>query len=84
MQPGTVTTTNGFTINVLQNVSGNVAWDCDCHGYTIADGKFWINDSDMQGFLATQTYLARNPVVTQTNNPSIGDIVVFSNDGNVG
>lgn len=83
MQPGTVTTTNGFTINVLQNANDNIAWNCNCHGYTIADGKFWINDKDMQGFIATQTYLASNPVVVSTTNPIIGDIAVFSVNGYV-
>ena len=57
--------------------------DCDCHGYTVADGKFWIDNGDMQSLLTTQTYLALNPVVVPTTSPGVGDFVVYSVGGEV-
>ena len=84
LQPGTLTTTNGFSVTAYQNLSNNMAWNCDCHGYTVANGQFWIDNGDMQSLLATQTYLAQTPVVTQDSTSQVGDWVVYSDSsGNV-
>jgi hypothetical protein len=75
LQPGELETVDGLRIPAYQNTSSNMAWDTDCHGYTVADGKYWINNGDMQNYLDNTTQ------VQVTSNPSIGDWVVYRDSG---
>lgn len=67
-------TQDGFEIPARLNRGRNMKFDCDCHGYTAAEGKFWINNTDMQ------EYLNHTTILTRTSQPVAGDWVVYRND----
>jgi RHS repeat-associated protein len=45
---------------------------CDCHGLTFADGKYWINDNQVDKLLKGDNY-------RRTDTPKVGDIAVYRN-----
>jgi hypothetical protein len=78
LQPGFLTTTNGLSVRAYKNLSpNNIAWNCDCHGYSIAEGKLWIEDEDMQKLLDAQTQNSKDPLLIPTKDASVGNLVVY-------
>lgn len=51
-------------------VSGDPGMKTDCHGLTFAEGKYWINNEQVEDILKGDCY-------KPTNNPKAGDIVVY-------
>lgn len=83
LQPGSLYTVNGDPIQAYQNTSNNMAWNTDCHGYTLTGGHYWIDNDAMQSLLGAQSS-ASTPLVVPTNSPSLNDWVVYSDaSGNV-
>ncbi|MCB2262164.1 MAG: PAAR domain-containing protein [Candidatus Thiosymbion ectosymbiont of Robbea hypermnestra] len=48
--------------------------DTDCHGVTFADGKYWINDGEVDDLLAGGGF-------SKTNTPQPGDVLIYRNQG---
>jgi RHS repeat-associated protein len=80
LQPGYIEADNGDRIEVFENVGNSANFDirfeCDCHGLTFADGKYWINNDQVGRLLAGDNY-------EQTNTPQIGDVTVYTEGGQV-
>lgn len=48
---GSVVTRNGTWVRVWQNGTGNRRLDYNCHGYTLAEGQFWIEEDSAEFIL---------------------------------
>ncbi|WP_044616728.1 hypothetical protein [Gynuella sunshinyii] len=68
---------DGSEITAYKNLSTNMAWDYDCHGYSIASGEFWVDNQDMQSWLGNQSLLVKTPFGTK------GSVVVYRVGGQV-
>ena len=77
LEEGYLEMADGTKVKAYKNLSTDARWDYDCHGFSIAEGKYWIDDSDMQGWLQSQNLLAK------TQFPTLGDLVVYRVGGNV-
>jgi hypothetical protein len=44
--------------------------NCDCHGLTFAEGKYWINNDQTDKLLKGDNY-------KKTDKPQVGDVVVY-------
>jgi hypothetical protein len=71
MQPGEIKTVDGKTIKAWKRMGGSRGWLYNCHGYSIGNGEYWIDNEDMQGYLKETTALRR------TTSPRVGDLVVY-------
>jgi hypothetical protein len=79
MVRGYIYANDGTKIEAYQNLTGNKGWDTDCHGQTFADGKFWINNNQVNKILKGDRYKA-----VKKGQESVGDVVVYTDeDGNV-
>jgi RHS repeat-associated protein len=68
---------DGRPIEAFQNVNGRTNFQCDCHGLTFADGKFFIDNSQVRNILAGDGY-------SSVAGPRQGDVAVYSDkSGNV-
>ncbi|HEY5721952.1 MAG TPA: RHS repeat-associated core domain-containing protein [Allosphingosinicella sp.] len=57
MQPGTMYTDRGTAFEGRLNLSADKpGMNTDCHGYTFAEGKYWINDSEVNIILSGDRY----------------------------
>jgi hypothetical protein len=75
---GLLRMSDGAGIVALKNITDKHAFDCNCHGYSIGEGRFSINDEDMQKWLDSTSLL------TKAHDPQPGDLVVYRNtEGNV-
>ena len=78
MRSGEISTIDGKKIIAWKWEGGSKGWKFNCHGYSIAGGEYWIDNSDMQKYLSETTAL------TRTDSPRIGDLVVYRDeDGSV-
>jgi len=76
MQPGYIQADNGAKIQAFQQVGGSSAYKCDCHGLTFADGKYWVNNDQVNKLLKGDGY-------EKTKTPQAGDVAVFKANGKV-
>ena len=81
-QPGYVYTDNGKPVIVFKNVPGGSAWsenmNFNCHGYSLGDSSFWINNPEVQQILDGDGYKDMGKKVL----PMSGDIIVYRNNNN--
>ena len=68
---GRLLTVDGQSVIAYTNLTNDFTLNRDCHGYTLADGKYWIDNQDMQTFLDTTTLL------TRSSNPTVGTLAVY-------
>jgi hypothetical protein len=77
--PGSLLADDGVTrIQAFENKGKNRHFDYDCHGFTFAKSKFWIDSKEVPKILKGDNY---SPVYGPL--PDKGDIVVYSNDNGV-
>jgi hypothetical protein len=71
-------TKGGYLIDAYVNMDPehHPEWDYDCHGFTMGDSRFWINDQEVVLALRAQP-----PVLVRDENPHIGDLVVYFQNG---
>ena len=50
-------------------------WIFNCHGYSVGNGEYWIDNEDIQVYLAETTALRR------ATSPRVGDLVVYRDRG---
>ncbi|MCK5055531.1 MAG: RHS repeat-associated core domain-containing protein, partial [Candidatus Aminicenantes bacterium] len=62
---------NGAAIKAFRNESGDKRFDTDCHGYTFADGEYWIDNPQVQKILIGDNYKE------VTGQPKVGNIVIY-------
>ncbi|MBR1963953.1 MAG: hypothetical protein IKA19_04595 [Muribaculaceae bacterium] len=55
---GYIFTDNEMPIQVLNNINKFPGWDTNCHGYSFADGKFWINPDQTEILLKNDNYIS--------------------------
>ena len=73
MEIGYIFTDNGQPIEVLKNIGkADKGWDTDCHGFTFADGKYWINNNQVENILKGDNYN-----IIDLEQAKCGDIVVY-------
>lgn len=77
---GTLRTRDDFQLTAFKDESGGLKWSTNCHGYTFADGKYSIDDTTIQEYLAKSTVI--EPVIVPSE-IKVGDIVVYREGGNV-
>jgi hypothetical protein len=64
-------TDDGTIIMVWENLGeGNHKFDTNCHGYTFADGEFWIEPNQVDSILCGDNY-------ENVDSPQVGDIVIY-------
>jgi len=79
LEKGYIFTDNGQPIVVYNNNRGAYkGWDTDCHGYTFADGKYWINNDQIEHLLKGDNYSNINLEQAKS-----GDIVVYYENNEV-
>jgi CHAP domain-containing protein len=76
MQPGYIQADNGKKIGAYKQVGGSPAYKCDCHGLTFGDGKYWINNDQVNALLKGDGY-------AKTKTPQPGDVAIFKAGGEV-
>ena len=65
--------TNKFTpIMVFRNTSENIEWDTNCHGKSFTNGKFWINNDQIDPLLKDDNYKS-----IPLKKAEAGDIILF-------
>ena len=67
-QPGVIKTDNGPIIKAYASLAHDQRMDTNCHGYTFADGKYWINGNQVETILAEDNYIPQSI-------PAVGDVV---------
>lgn len=78
MKHGLLRLSDNSAISAYKNNSNLSAFDFNCHGYSIAGGQFFIDSRDMQ------EWLDRTRLLSKTNAPRLGDLVVYRNrHGNI-
>jgi len=71
VQPGWLYADDGTRIEAFANrEESEPGFDTDCHGFSFADGQYWINNWEVQPILDGDGYENRLP-------PKVGDIVVY-------
>jgi RHS repeat-associated protein len=65
---------DGTQIEAFRNLSGRQVYDTDCHGYTFANGQFWINDDQAAAVLQGDRYV-------QVETPRVGDVAMYTQNG---
>ena len=82
VQPGYIYTDNGTRVRALRNVAGGSPWsenmNFNCHGYSLGDSKFWINNPEVQQILDGDGYKNMGKNVKPIN----GDILVYRDKNN--
>jgi RHS repeat-associated protein len=68
---------DGSELIGFKNIGSEPRFDFNCHGFSVGDSDYWIQDNDMQQWLETQNVYKR--VIA----PSPGMLVVFRENGNV-
>ncbi|NOT42577.1 MAG: hypothetical protein HOP13_19040 [Alphaproteobacteria bacterium] len=63
---------NGRLVRVRKNLTGDRREDANCHGFTMADGRFWINPDQAELILQDE--------FRSTQEPQPGDIVVYRDE----
>jgi hypothetical protein len=76
MQPGYIQADNGKKIQAFQQVGGSPAYKSDCHGLTFADGKYWVDNDQVNKIL-------KGDGLEKTKTPQAGDAAVFKANGEV-
>jgi len=80
VQPGYIEADNGDQIEAFENVGDNtnldIRFECDCHGLTFADGRYWINDPQVRDLLTGDGY-------EEINDPQVGDVAIYTEGGEV-
>jgi len=73
--PGTIPNKlNGrSTINVNLNLGDDPGFNTNCHGYSLTDGKYWLEPSDVVEALLSLKYLEQG----KGYKPQVGDIVLY-------
>ena len=73
LEIGYIFTDNGQPIQVFNNIgNADKGWDTDCHGFTFAEGKYWINNNQVENILKGDNYSIVNLEQARS-----GDIVVY-------
>lgn len=68
---GSLVTRNGTWVEAWRNMSGDRRLDYNCHGYTLAEGQFWIEE-DSTEFILRDEFSTISPEELRP-----GDIVVY-------
>lgn len=77
MERGYIYADDGTKIEAYRNICCDDGFDTDCHGATFADGKYWINNDQVNKILKGDSY-------REVNEHSTGGVVVFyDSSGNV-
>ena len=67
---------NNFTpIVVFNNISDDIEWDTNCHGTSFIEGKYWLNNDQVNSLLEGDNYISIPIKKAQK-----GDIVLFHGD----
>lgn len=78
LQLGWLRMSDGTLLVAYQNRTDLRAYDFNCHGYSIGDCAFIIDNHDMQ------EWLDKTSLLTKTEDPNLGDLVVYRNThGNI-
>ncbi|MBY0573688.1 MAG: hypothetical protein K2P84_08405 [Undibacterium sp.] len=78
LQPGQLQMIDGSKMMAYKNLSKNMAWDYDCHGYSVGESSYWINNDDLHDWLDHTNSLVKS------TSPEIGSLVVYrDSDGKV-
>lgn len=62
---------DGTKIEATSNVSKDKRYDTDCHGVTFGDGKYWINNDQVDKVIKGDKYKERK------GDPKPGDVGVY-------
>lgn len=77
VQPMTLHSDDGRSIQAYEYISGHEGMRTDCHGVTFGDSEYWINNDQVNNILQGDNYV-------QTLNPQVGDILTYrDSSGNV-
>ena len=77
VQPGNLYADSGDKIEAQKLAEGDKSFKTDCHGLTFADGKYWINNDQVDKLLKGDNY-------GKTDAPQVGDVAVYRDaNGNV-
>lgn len=78
LQQGRLRMSDGTSLVAYRNLTDLRAYDSNCHGYSIGDHVFTIDNNDMQ------EWLDKTSLLTKTEDPRLGDLVVYRNiHGNI-
>jgi RHS repeat-associated protein len=78
VQGGYLLADNGRRIQAFRNTGSDRGFDDDCHGYTFAHGRYWINNDRVEGILHGDGYRVVGP-----SNARPGDVAVYREGRNV-
>ena len=78
LEKGYIFTNNCQPVEVYKNRGTEKGWDTDCHGFTFADGKYWINNDQVKRILKGDNY--SNIKLDQATS---GDVVVYYENNDV-
>ena len=67
---------DGTKIKAYKNLSDDKGFDTDCHGFTLTDGAFWIDNIE-----AEKAFRGDNYKEIPNENAKEGDIVIWKKDG---
>lgn len=70
-QPGIIYTDKGNPITAYKNLSGDIGFDSDCHGLSLAKGQLWIDNIAVPMILDQEYEKPKDGV------PQVGSIVVY-------
>ncbi|MBQ8679936.1 MAG: hypothetical protein IJ530_09225 [Treponema sp.] len=74
---GKLKTDNGTEITAIQNLTiSRPGYNTDCHGFTFTQGKYWINDDQVDALLTGDNY-EKQPT------PQKGDVVIYRKNGKI-
>lgn len=78
VQQGFLHMSDGSKMVAYRNATDKLDYDTNCHGYSMADGKFVVVDPDMQD------WLENTPHMGKVDDPQQGDLVIYRNtDGKI-
>ncbi len=75
VQPGLIFTNLGNSVLAYKNLSGDVGFDTDCHGLTMAKGEVWLDNPNAQKIID-------DDYEKSEGGPKEGDIGAFYNTKN--
>jgi len=73
---GYLYTDSGQKVEAYQNFSGHPQLDTDCHGYTFANGKYWINNNQVTKILGGDGY-------RRVTTPNLQDVVIYRENNSI-
>ena len=76
VQKGYLKADDGTKIDAHKQVGFDKKYTTDCHGFTFTDGKFWINNDQVEKILSGDNY-------KQVFDHKIGDVVIYREEGKV-